>query len=470
MLHVLTESGSLRFWISRRPSGCSAATDILPNLSFLSNRRYSTGYIKLENRTKKKELLKLPETKNQYLKASDELFWSDKSFEQLKINQALQKALSAVKIQKPTLVQELAISAVLSKKYENLVLADQTGTGKTLAYLLPVLQLVKEEEADGNVPTAKSRPRVVVLAPSRELSVQIGGVVKSLSHWLKLRCETIVGGECCVRTRKRMLNGSIDVVTATPGTLMEHWERKRIYFSKVKYLIIDEADTMMSNEAGFSKDVSGILSAIRKRLDTTKSSAQFIYVGATLTKDVLSCFDVQSTKSKLIVSPSLHKVASQLDQQWIDVSGDKKKRLLSILKSIVPLGERIMIFCNTIASCRYVDRLLIESNFKSLCYHGSVPADLRAINYNLYISGTRPIMVCTDVASRGLDLQGTKFVILFDFPLNIIDYIHRIGRTARAGNTGKVFNFIMKRDRVLANKIQLAMQKREPLEGITSSK
>lgn len=127
-----------------------------------------------------------------------------------------------------------------------------------------------------------------------------------------------------------------------------------------------------------------------------------------------------------------------------------------------------MIFCNTISSCRWVHHFVTENNIKASCYHGDMPILKRKEEFNLFLKGDSNILICTDIASRGIDLE-VDHVILFDFPLNSVDYIHRIGRTARANKDGKVTNFILKRDRVLADSIQKAIKNKTNLDGITSS-
>lgn len=131
--------------------------------------------------------------------------------------------------------------------------------------------------------------------------------------------------------------------------------------------------------------------------------------------------------------------------------------------------KRTIIFCNTISSCRFLDHELRELGFSTTSYHGDIPVDQRPVNFRKFSDGEVPILVCTDVASRGLDFLSVDHVILFDFPLNSIDYLHRIGRTARGGKKGRVTNFVMKRDLVLADAIREALKKGKPLDGLSSS-
>lgn len=203
------------------------------------------------------------------------------------------------------------------------------------------------------------------------------------------------------------------------------------------------------------------------------------------------------------MSPTLHKSVAKLDQKWITVAADRLSKLKEVLfqefpresrktvdreaegdvnriegtstdvaptKSKTPKDvKRMIIFCNTISSCRFLDHDLREMGFNTTSYHGDIPVDQRPVNFRKFADGEVPILVCTDVASRGLDFLSVDHVILFDFPLNSVDYLHRIGRTARGGKKGRVTNFVMKRDLVLVEAIRDALKKGKPLDGLSSS-
>lgn len=424
---------------------------------------------------------------------------------------------------KPTLIQSLVIPRVLEKESLNVVFADQTGTGKTLAYLLPVLEALKQDELKYGKFTQLRRPRAIVLVPNRELAEQVLKICKKLSHTVKIRA-CYMSGSGTVAEQNRLFETPIDLLIATPGRLIQHYKRQRIYFSKVQHVVLDEVDMLMDDsEGGFMEDVMRVIQAVRHRVEATNEPAKFIMCGATLTKMLLDKLDGVFSDSKLlhIISPTLHRSVAKLEQYWYVVSADKLSRLKELLfqeypreakvgyiqeedrrdkqddfddmtledawkykkrsraekqqdaKSMTEANgkkiKRTIIFCNTIQSCRFLDHTLREKGFATTSYHGEIPVDQRARNFRQFAEGEVPIIVCTDIASRGLDFVAVDHVILFDFPLNSIDYLHRIGRTARGGQSGKVTNFIMKRDFVLADGIRKAIERGQTLEGLSSS-
>mmetsp|Transcript_1316 Transcript_1316/g.1813 ORF Transcript_1316/g.1813 Transcript_1316/m.1813 type:complete len:592 (-) Transcript_1316:177-1952(-) len=434
-----------------------------------------------------------------------------------------------MKLEKPTPVQQLVIPTLLKQTSEDngLAFLAATGSGKTLAYLLPTLQQLKADELfeDFKRNRRPKRPRLIVLAPTRELAVQITSVVKQLSHHVKLSSQCLVGGEDYGKQRKR-LDREIDILVATPGRLLKHWKDQNVFLGDVKYAVLDEMDTML--EQGFQGDLAAVLHPLLYKKSgnvasgtpTIEGSPSVIMTSATMTQSVqklVGAFDRNSSvgakklytkpvsadgdpekktialpKLQVITAPGLHRAVPRLRQVFIDVGNIDKVSLLvdtvaggggsgaAVRRQNMDTNALTLVFCNTVASCRAAEHALAEAGINSLGYHGDLNSAARAENLKKFreagSSDDLPhVLVCTDLAARGLDVPQVDHVVMFDFPLNSLDYLHRAGRTARgvtgdrAGN-GRVTALVTKRDRVLAMAIENAVQRGEPLDGLSSRK
>lgn len=383
------------------------------------------------------------------------------------------------------------------------------------------------------------RPRALVLAPTRELARQILSVLKSIGHICKVSGELLVGGDGYGKQRKRMADRPVDVLVATPGRLVKHRDAGDLYLGSVRHVVIDEMDTML--EQGFQNDLGRLLHPMlyRRKLveldeyqqgkvKLVEGAPQVILTTATMTPAVRRLLDKpgqafepmrmygrQNDKNsenehannpnvinialpkdiRIVTAPGLHRVVPRLKQVFVNVGGVDK---LSLLVDVVASGERrkreerewtgplplALVFCNTVASCRAAEHALAEAGLASLCYHGDLNSEDREHNLRQFrrvgegLEDGASVLVCTDIASRGLDVPQVDHVVMFDFPLNPIDYLHRAGRTARglggSGNSsrgkGKVTALVTKRDRVLAMAIEGAVQRGESLEGLSSRK
>jgi len=409
----------------------------------------------------------------------------------------------------PTPVQKTVIPRLLSG--ENLVIAAPTGSGKTLAFILPVVQkLICQEQQQGYVRQPR-RPRCLVLVPTRDLARQVLGCIKSLSYHSKISSCAVLGGEQYGIQKKR-LDRLVDIVVASPGRLAKHKEQGNLFFSQVDTIIIDEVDTMLMQ--GFGPDVRSILRTVSSRdisnqsnlasiqnADQDKNSRiQFIVATATLTKAVRSLlFDASSggfsinyadpknnTPAKSQMDPGrciefkfveiggLHKSLPSVRHIVEELKGrDKLKVLETLLRTnaaVTNKAPRTLLFCNSVASVRAVQYHLIETGLNALSYHGELNSRERLQNLESFRNGTSQYMVCTDIAARGLDIPEIDHVIMFDFPLNPIDYLHRAGRCGRAGRKGVVTSIISKRDKVLSDAVQGSIARDLPLDSLSSSK
>lgn len=388
------------------------------------------------------------------------------SFAELGLSEEVMGAVKEMGIEVPTEIQCIGVPAVLEGK--NVVLGSHTGSGKTLAYMLPLVQLLRrDEELYGRLMRPR-RPRAVVLCPTRELSEQVFRVAKSISHHARFRT-TMVSGGGRLRPQEDSLNNPIDMVVGTPGRVLQHIEEGNIVYGDIKYLVLDEADTMF--DRGFGPDIRKFLAPLKNRASKPDGQEfQTVLVTATMTKAVQMLIDEEFQGILHLRTSTLHRKVASARHDFIKLSGSENKleSLLQVLEPSLAKGNRVMVFCNTLNSSRAVDHFLSENQISTVNYHGEVPAEQRVENLKKFKSneGDCPTLVCTDLAARGLDLD-VDHVIMFDFPLNSIDYLHRTGRTARMGAKGKVTSLVAKKDQLLATRIEEAMRKNESLESLT---
>ncbi|KAJ4847505.1 DEAD-box ATP-dependent RNA helicase 39 [Turnera subulata] len=388
------------------------------------------------------------------------------SFEELGLSEEVMGALREMEIQVPTEIQCIGIPAILDGN--TVVLGSHTGSGKTLAYMLPLVQLLRRDEAQLGMLMKPKRPRAVVLCPTRELSEQVFRVAKSISHHARFRSIMVSGGGR-LRPQEDSLNNPIDMVVGTPGRVLQHIADGNMVYGDIKYVVLDEADTMF--DRGFGPEIRKFLGPLKNRASKPDGQGfQTILVTATMTKAVQKLIDEEFQGIVHLRTSSLHKKIASARHDFIKLSGSENKleALLQVLEPSLAKGNRVMVFCNTLNSSRAVDHFLAENQVSTVNYHGEVPAEQRVENLKKFKSddGDCPTLVCTDLAARGLDLD-VDHVIMFDFPLNSIDYLHRTGRTARMGAKGKVTSLVAKKNVLLADRIEEAIRKNESLESLT---
>ncbi|KAG6408495.1 hypothetical protein SASPL_131508 [Salvia splendens] len=367
------------------------------------------------------------------------------TFQELGLSEEVMAALGEMGITDPTEIQSIGIPAVLHGK--SVVLGSHTGSGKTLAYLLPLVQLLRRDEDLHGMLMKPRRPRAVVLCPTRELCEQVFRVSKSISHHARFR-STMVSGGGRLKPQEDSLNSPIDMVVGTPGRVLQHIEEGNLVYGDIRYVVLDEADTMF--DRGFGPDIRKFLAPLRSRASKLDGLGfQTVLVTATMTTALQASADaVQKLVDEEfqgiahLRTSSLHKKIASARHDFVKLSGSENKleALLQVLEPSLAKGNRVMVFCNTLSSSRAVDHFLSESQISTVNYHGEVPAEQRVENLEKFKSndGDCPTLVCTDLAARGLDLD-VDHVIMFDFPSNSIDYLHRTGRTARMGAKGEYF-------------------------------
>jgi superfamily II DNA/RNA helicase len=415
----------------------------------------------------------------------------------------------------PTPVQSLVIPELLDEDKDSLAFLSATGSGKTLAYLLPLIQQLKQQELFDNYERRPRRPRLLIMTPTRELALQITQVLKSLSHSVKLSSQCLVGGQDKGSQRKALASRPVDVVVATPGRLLLHWKDEALFLGGLQTIVLDEMDTML--EQGFQRELRELLYPLLYSgtpsqdpltpPELKEGAPRIVLTSATMTQSIQKLLgDNPKTsdlslkakklynsassqaattaagannnklilpKMKIISAPGLHKAIPRLDQVFVDVGNtDKISLLIDVASS--QRHKATMVFCNTASSVQAAQYALAEAGIESLAYHGELNSQARSENLKLFrkkSADEKPkFLVCTDLAARGLDIPEVDHVVMFDFPLNAMDYLHRSGRTARGSGKGKVTALVTKRDRVLATAIENAVIKGESLDGLSSRK
>ncbi|MDN5092243.1 DEAD/DEAH box helicase [Aliarcobacter butzleri] len=326
-------------------------------------------------------------------------------------------------------MQKKVIPIALKKR--DIIAAAQSGTGKTAAFLLPILEELIEQKQTNELPIL----RTLILVPTRELATQIGKVIDDYAKYLDIKRLAVFGGVSSKEQEKKLSNG-IDILVSTSGRLLEHIKNKNVNLSSVTTVVIDEVDTML--DMGFLEDLEKILPNIGQ-------NRQIMMFSATLNQNV------KKLAKEFLSDPVVIEVAKQrssvkiIDQQIVLVDEDKKAELLSYL-----IGSRnysqVLVFVNM---KKEADDLVAHLNLDGLpaeCIHGDVRQTARAKALRKFKSGDIRVLVATDIAARGIDIELLPVVVNFALPETITDYTHRIGRTGRAGNTGTAITLLSVKD------------------------
>lgn len=368
------------------------------------------------------------------------------SFAELNLNPLILKAVTACGYSEPTPIQQKAIPAAMEGK--DLIASAQTGTGKTAAFMLPVLQRLSSK-----VKNPKGAPRVLVLTPTRELAGQVTDATRSYGKYVQFRSTFILGG-MPYQNQFRDLSKPVDLVVGTPGRLLDHVKRGSLNLSKIEVLILDEADRML--DMGFQDDMEKIISrtpADRQTLlfTATMDNAMAKIAGKMLTNPVR--IDVAGKKNTLdTIEQRLH-VTDNLKH---------KQRLLEHLAQDKTLTQAI-VFSATKRDADTLAKGLVEKGHNAAAMHGDMNQGARNRTLKKLRDGRVRLLVATDVAARGLDIQGISHVINFDLPQSAEDYVHRIGRTGRAGATGVAISFASRADALKLQRIEKYIGNKVPM-------
>ncbi len=345
----------------------------------------------------------------------------EKTFRELGVSEEILLALEKQGVSAPTKVQEKAIPPLL--QWKDVIAKAPTGTGKTFAFGIPML-----EHVDVNEETVQG----LILAPTRELALQIGDELKGLLAYYKdIRVAVLYGGQR-MEPQLRALKTKPQIIVATPGRLMDHYNRKNIRFDKIKTVVLDEADRML--DMGFFDDVTAILNRIKNRVNLGLFSA-------TISQEVMTVSWMYQRNEVEITVAAEAESKPDIDQYSITVPRlEKTLAMQRILESGV--FERVIVFCNTKVMCQRLSDDLRQLGFRADCLHGDIKQSVRERTMSAFRNGKLPVLIATDVAARGIDVDDVDGVINFDVPDENEYYIHRIGRTGRAGKKGIAFTLI----------------------------
>jgi ATP-dependent RNA helicase RhlE len=355
------------------------------------------------------------------------------TFAEFPLLPSLHATLEEKGLTQATEIQSRAIPLLL--KGRTVVGVAETGSGKTLAYALPILHALKTLENSGDRITADSQPRAAVIVPTRELGEQVSKVFKPFTHTTRLRVRTVLGGTD-LDVAKRNISGAFEVLVATPGRLVKLIDRGLVKMSDIRTLVFDEADQMLD---------PGFLPAANRIVATCPRERQLALFSATVSKQVEALMENLFKDAAIVRSEGSHRVVPTLTTENRDIQDGKRFPVLEELLD-KPIDGGTVIFTNTREQCDKVAAQLEQIGHSCVVYRGEMDKIERKRNLKKFATGEIALMVSTDLASRGLDISNVGRVINYHMPQLMENYIHRAGRTARAGRQGLVINFVTERD------------------------
>jgi superfamily II DNA/RNA helicase len=368
------------------------------------------------------------------------MFPNMNSFADLNLLSTLQETLVEKNLTTPTEIQAQAVPALLAGR--SVVGVAETGSGKTLTYALPILHRLKTLELGGNPIKVYGEPRAIVVVPTRELGEQVAKAFKPFTHTTRLRVRSLLGGTT-MEVAKRSLQGAFEVLVATPGRLIKMMDAGLVTLGDVRTLVLDEADQMVDH---------GFLPDVRRIVKKCPADRQLALFSATLPPAVEKLVAELFTEAEVIRSQGSHRVVASLTTTNQKVVDGKRFPLLESL-----LGKKVqggtILFTNTREQCDKLAEELEDAGWPCVVYRGEMDKAERRRNLQSFRDGEVALLISTDLASRGLDVEHVGRVINYHLPRQMENYLHRVGRTARAGRPGLVVNFITERDAPLVSKL-----------------
>lgn len=358
-------------------------------------------------------------------------------FNEFALDEQILKAVEANGFKDATAIQEQAIPPVLEGR--DLIASAQTGTGKTAAFMLPLLHMVL------NTPVEKGiRPKALVLVPTRELAMQVSEEAKKFSKFLPQVKTVCIYGGVPYPLQKRFLSSKYDILVATPGRLIDQIQQKRVDLSGIKMLVLDEADRMLD---------MGFVDAVDKIASSCPKTRQTLLFSATIDRKILPMSKrLQNDPIEIRIAP--HQTSNaNIEQQLYYV--DNMSHKLQILEHLLQNGDmsQAIVFTSTKMQADELARQLHEQGYPSGALHGDMNQRQRTRTIDQLRRGSIDVLVATDVAARGIDVSTLSHVINFDLPPQPEDFVHRIGRTGRAGAKGIAISFASQRDALLLSRI-----------------
>ena len=357
------------------------------------------------------------------------------TFSDFNFNKGLMEGLDAMGFQKPTPIQQEAIPHILN--HSDMIACAQTGTGKTAAFLLPIIHKIITDPGD--------YIHTLIIVPTRELAIQIDEAFQGFAYFTNVTATAIYGGADgnSFEQEKKALTQGTNIIIATPGRLLSHLNQKYVKFEKVQHLILDEADRML--DMGFSDDLNKIFSFLPAQKQTLLFSATMPAKIREMAKRLL--------KNPIQINIAISKPAEGVTQGAFVVYNDQKLPLLNtILKE--QNHKSMLIFSSTKIKVKELERELKHQGFNASAIHSDLEQEQRNEVLRNFKNRDLQTLVATDILSRGIDIDSIGLVINFDVPGDAEDYVHRIGRTARAETTGLAYTFINPEDQIKFKRIE----------------
>jgi ATP-dependent RNA helicase RhlE len=374
------------------------------------------------------------------------------AFASVGLDEKLQRAVAAQGYTTMTPIQAKAIPIVLAGR--DVMGAAQTGTGKTAAFSLPLLHKMLRHETASMSP-ARHPVRALVIAPTRELADQVAANIKGYAAQSKLRVAVVYGG-IDMKPQTLELKAGVEVLVATPGRLLDHIEAKNCVLNQVEYVVLDEADRML--DIGFLPDLQRILSFLPK-------TRQTLLFSATFSPEIRRLAESYLQDPVLVEVARPNATATNVEQRFYSVATDDKRA--AVLKLIKDRAlTQALVFVNSKLGCARLARSFERDGLRTNALHGDKSQDERLKALDAFKRGEVDVLVATDVAARGLDIADLPAVFNFDVPFNAEDYVHRIGRTGRAGASGLAVTLVSPSDTRLVADIEQLIKKKIEIEAI----
>ncbi|MCL6248161.1 MULTISPECIES: ATP-dependent RNA helicase RhlB [Acinetobacter] len=372
-------------------------------------------------------------------------------FETLNLHPNLKKAIDALGFKDMTPIQQKVLKFTLAG--HDAIGRAQTGTGKTAAFLVSVINdllnnPIKEQRFRGE-------PRALILAPTRELALQIESDAKELVKYTDLNVMTLLGGVDFDKQKNLLNRNFVDIMVATPGRLIDFVEQKEVWLDQIEFLVIDEADRLL--DMGFIPSVKRIV-----RFSPRKEQRQTLMFSATFSYDVLNLAQQWLFEPVTVEIEPEKKTNADVEQRVYMVAKSDKYKLLEDILRDEPI-EKVMIFANRRDQVRKLYDHLKKDGYKVVMLSGEIAQDKRLKMLDQFKNGQHNIMIATDVAGRGIHVDGVSHVVNFTLPEQSDDYVHRIGRTGRAGTRGVSISFLSEDDAFSLPEIEKAIGQKLPL-------
>ncbi|MBD2346823.1 DEAD/DEAH box helicase [Anabaena subtropica] len=375
------------------------------------------------------------------------------SFSNLGLSNKIILAVTERGYTKPTPIQMQAIPAVLSGR--DLLAGSQTGTGKTASFTLPLLHRLSSDKNITSTSNGYSPIRALILTPTRELAAQVELSVREYGKYLELNTMAMFGG-VSINPQKRLLKGRVDILVATPGRLLDHVQQGTVNLSHIEILVLDEADRML--DMGFIRDIRRILSLLPKQ-------RQNLLFFATFSEEIKALATGLLDRPKMIEVARRNVTAETVAQKVYKVDRDKKRQLLAHLIR-QDNWYQVLVFTRTKHGADRLVKELAQERIQALAIHGNKSQSARTHALAKFKNGTLQVLVATDIAARGLDISELPHVVNFDLPNVPSDYVHRIGRTGRAGASGEAISLVCVDEYQMLAGIEKLIEKRLPFEVV----